>query len=86
VSVRRKTDFDSGLLRFRRNCGERRLLPLFHFRHWTRVDSCADAMQNELEALLANPPSLSAVLEDRVMHKVLFLSLSFARLLPCGCR
>jgi hypothetical protein len=27
-------------------------------------------MQDELEALLANPPSLSAVLEDRVMHKV----------------
>jgi len=27
-------------------------------------------MQNELEALLANPPSLSTVLEDRVLHKM----------------
>jgi hypothetical protein len=36
-------------------------------------------MQDELEALLANPPSLSAVLEDRVMHKVCVFCLVLCR-------
>jgi hypothetical protein len=36
-------------------------------------------MQDELEALLANPPSLSAVLEDRVMHKVCIFGLFLGR-------